>query len=385
MRKTILAVLGILIMVAAFFLMNKLIDSKEKPKPRATKVVKTVFIESVVNKTIPIVIPANGNLTAQRRIELFSEVQGVFKPNRKLFKPGQTYRKGEVLVRLDASEYYASVQSAKSNLYNLITSIMPDLRLDYPDAYPKWQGYLNNFDMGRSTPALPQTTSEQEKFFITGRNIYTTYYNVKNLEERLSKFSIRAPFAGVLTEALVTEGTLVRNGQKLGTFIDPLVYEMEVAIPAAYGNLLKVGETVQLTNLEKTASYSGEVIRVNASVDRTSQTISAFIQAKDPDLKEGMYLEANLVAKQEENAIEISRNLLQPNDQLFYVRNDTILNAITVQPVYFSEKNVVVKGVPNGTKILARPVSGAFQGMLVEVFQEEAPSDLSENRTNASE
>ena len=68
-----------------------------------------------------------------------------------------------------ASEYYASVQSAKSNFYNSITSIMPDLRLDYPQAFPKWQSYLNNLNIDKSLPALPEMTSEKEKYFINNR------------------------------------------------------------------------------------------------------------------------------------------------------------------------------------------------------------------------
>ena len=71
---------------------------------------------------------------------------------------------------------------------------------------------------------------EKENYFITGRGILSGFYNVKNLEQRLSKYRLVAPFSGVLTEALVTEGTLIRSGQKLGEFIDPTVYELEVAI-----------------------------------------------------------------------------------------------------------------------------------------------------------
>ena len=51
---------------------------------------------------------------------------------------------------MDASEYYATVQSAKSSLYNSIAAIMPDLRLDFPDAFQKWQTYLNNFDLNKT-------------------------------------------------------------------------------------------------------------------------------------------------------------------------------------------------------------------------------------------
>lgn len=368
MRKIILSILGILLIVAAYFAANTIIDSKKRLRPRSAKVIKTVFVDTVKNKTIPIQIAANGNLTAKRRLELYAEVQGIFKGGTYLFKPGQKYQRGQALIRIDASEYYASVQSAKSNLYNLVTSIMPDLRLDYPDIYEKWQGYLNTFDMSKATPKLPEVTSEKEKYFITGRNIYTTYYNVKNLEQRLAKYTISAPFNGVLTEALVTEGTLIRQGQKLGEYIDTKVYEMQVAIGKEYGDLLRIGESVELSNLNKTKTFTGKVSRINSSVNQATQTITTFIEVADPSLREGMYLEANLDAKKEENAIEIERGLLQEGDKIFVVR-DSILDIIDVQPVYFSDKKVVLKGVPEETVILSKSVPGAYAGMLIKIYQ----------------
>ena len=382
MRKIILSVVGILLIIGAVFVAKKIVDSSQKPKIKASKVIKTVFVDTVQNKTIPITISANGNLMAKRRLELYSEVQGIFRGGAQLFKAGQKYDRGQTLIRIDASEYYASVQSAKSNLYNLITSIMPDLRLDYPEVFDKWQNYLTNFDLSKSTPPLPETSSEKEKYFITGRNIYSTYYNVKNLEQRLSKYVISAPFSGVLTEALVTEGTLIRPGQKLGEFIETGVYEMEVAVPKEYADLLREGKDVELSDLNNTKNYTGKVSRVNSSIDQSTQTITTFIEIENPDLKEGMYLEANLDAKQEPNAIEIDRGLLQEGDRIFVVR-DSILDMIDVNPIYFSDKKVVLKGVPDGDIILNKPIPGAYAGMLVKVYQDKGAKSSS-STTNMS-
>ncbi|MBU2975475.1 efflux RND transporter periplasmic adaptor subunit [Zobellia sp. B3R18] len=368
-RKILLTVLGVLLIIVSVYAAVSIVNSKRTPRPKPEKVIKTVFVDTVKNGSIPIVIPANGNLSAKQRVELYSEVQGVFRKGNKLFKAGQTYRAGETIIRIDAAEYAASVQSAKSNLYNLITSIMPDLRLDYPEIFPKWQKYLSDFNMGNTTPALPEMTDEKEKYFISGRGILTNYYNVKNLEQRLSKYRISAPFSGILTEALVTEGTLVRSGQKLGEFINTDVYELEVAIGKDYSDLLKVGESVELINLNGTKTYTGKVARINGSVDLASQTIRAYIDVKDENLREGMYLEANLDARQEENAIEIDRGLLLENDQIFVVR-DTILDVVDVKPVYFSDRKVVLKNVPDGLTIVSKPVVGAYAGMLVKVFDE---------------
>jgi multidrug efflux pump subunit AcrA (membrane-fusion protein) len=377
MRKVILSIVGLLFIVGAFMYAQKLIADKKRPKPVPKKVVKTVYTDTITNTTIPIVVPANGNLVAKRRVELYAEVQGVFRGSNKLFRPGQKYRRGEALIRIDAAEYQASVQAAKSNLYNSIAAIMPDLRLDFPEIYQKWQTYLNSFDINKTTPTLPEMTTEKEKYFITGRGIVSSYYNVKNQEQRLVKYTIQAPFSGILTEALVTEGSLVRNGQKLGEFIDDSVYEMEVALSKTYATLLKVGEKVTLNNLENTETFSGTVSRVNGSIDPTTQTITAYIEVRDDKLKEGMYLEAQLNAKDEENAIEISRNLLLESEEIFVVR-DSILDLIDVKPIYFSDKKVVLKNIPDGTVILSKPVPGAYAGMAVKPFGAEDKEDKKE-------
>lgn len=367
MRKAILTILGLLIIALAIFAAKAIVDSNTRQRPKPRKEVKTVFVDTVVNSNVPIVVTANGNLIAQRRLELFSEVQGVLKSNRKLFKAGQQYNRGELLIDMDAAEFYASVQSQKSNLFNQLSAIMPDIRLDFPEFFPKWQAYLSNFDINKSVPALPEMSSEKERFFISGRGIVTTYYNVKNLEQRLAKYRIRAPFTGVLTQASVTEGTLIRAGQKLGEFIDTSRYELPVSVSKEYANLLQVGQQVNLVNLDDNSSYQGKVIRINGNIDVASQTVDAFIEVSGDDLREGLYLEARLDAKEQENAVRIARNLLQEDNQIFVVR-DSVLDLIAVKPVYFDQKTVVLEEVPDGTLLVSKTVPGAYAGMLVKIF-----------------
>ncbi len=365
-RKIILSALGVVLVVAAIFGAKLIIDSNVKEKPPVAKTVKSVFIDTVENTTVPIVVPANGNITALHRMDLYSEVQGIFRYSSKDFRPGQKYKKGQVLLSIDSEEYRATVQSAKSDLYNNITSIMPDLRLDYPEAFEKWETYLENFDMTKPVPPLPETSTSQEQYFITGRGIVSAYYNVKNLEERLAKYAIIAPYDGILTEALVNKGTLIRPGQKLGEFIDPSVYELEVSIAKKFSDVLEVGKSVKLQNLEGTKTYEGTVSRINGKVNQETQSIRVFIKVENPELSEGMYLEAQLDAKEEKDAIEIPRELLVDRSKV-YVVQDSTLNLVEIDPVYFTNNTVVIKGLDNGTKILSANVPGAYSGMLVKI------------------
>lgn len=369
MRKIILAILGILAILSAVYFGNRLVEKNNKPKPIFKKQIKTVFVNNVINKETPIVLTASGTLIAKNKIALFSEVQGILKTAKKAFKPGAKYRKNEILLHINSDAFYASLQSQKSNLYNLITAIMPDIRLDYPAQFKKWEAYLQSFNLNSTTPKLPSFKTDKEKYFISGRGILSAYYNVKNLEVRLSKYKISAPFSGILTESLVSPGSLVRVGQKLGEFIDPSVYEMEVSVRADLADLLKIGNKVSLTNLEKTKTYAGKVVRVNGSVDQVSQTIKVFIDVKHPNLKEGMFLEANLIAKSESESIEVSRKLLVDNKAVYVVEKDSILTLKQIKPVYFGTEKVVIKGLQNNDKILTQSLPGAFNGMIVRVHK----------------
>ncbi|MEM6699184.1 MAG: HlyD family efflux transporter periplasmic adaptor subunit [Bacteroidota bacterium] len=320
---------------------------------------------------------------AKNRVEIFAEVQGVFESSARTFKEGVRYGAGETLIRINSDEHRANLRAQKSNLYNQLILLLPDLRLDYADVFPKWQNYIQSFDMEKNVAPLPEFNTEQEKLFILGKGIQTAYFNVKNMEERLAKYRIRAPFSGILTEALVDRGTLVRAGQKLGEFINPNIYELEVSINNSYADLMKVGKNVEVQNVEKTDSWTGKVTRVNSKVDAASQMISIFIQVSGQGLREGMYLEAEVKAKEEQNTYEIDRKLLVNNQQVFAVK-DTTLQLIDVNPIYYKEGSVVIRGLEDGEIILAKAVPGAYEGMRVQVFGAQKEEEIMNNNQAAS-
>ncbi len=367
MRQFIAALFAILLVVGAVMISKRIIANRKKPEQHYEKIVKTVFTQVVENQDIPLVVSSSGQLQAKHKIDLFSEVQGILEPTGKDFREGMVYRKGEVIFRINHDDFSANLQSQKSKLYTTITNILPDLKFDYPDAFAKWQAYLQQFDINQPIKPLPPTGSEREKFYISGKGIFSQYYSLKNAEVRLSKYVIRAPFYGVVTEANVHTGALIRPGMKLGELINPTVYELEVAVNISMMDLMKIGNTVKLQNLEHTQSFTGKVARINGKVDPNSQTVKVFINVKDPALKEGMYLEALLNAKVAKDVFVVDRKLLNDN-QLFTVR-DSVLKAVVVNPIYFDDQKAYVKGLEDGSIILSKPVPGAYDGMKVKIMR----------------
>ncbi|MEQ8238904.1 MAG: HlyD family efflux transporter periplasmic adaptor subunit [Cyclobacteriaceae bacterium] len=371
LRKILGIVLGISLLFVAFYVAKSLINSNEVPSREVPQVIKTVYSQSVINGEVPIMVKTNGNLISSRKVEIYSEVQGILLESNKPFKSGQSFSKNDVLLRINSREFYTSLLAQRSSLYDRIAAMMPDLKFDYPDAFERWNNYLKAFDLNQNIKPLPESKTDKERFFINGKQIVTTYYNVKNLEERYEKHVIRAPFDGVLAESLVNAGTLIRPGQMLGEFISLQNFELEVAVNSEYLDIMKVGKEVKLTDLSNQKEWTGTVKRVNGRIDQETQTVNVYIAVSGKGLIEGMYMEAKIAAVPQTNALEINRNLLLNEKEIFIVENDELV-VKEISPVHFTENTVIVKGLSNGTNMIIRPVAGGYAGMPVKMV-----SDLS--------
>lgn len=362
-RKIILSILGLLIIFGSYLLSKSIANSNPPPRRQADKLVKEVYYLEVKNSTYKVQIPSNGILEAYQRIKITSRVQGLMQTISPLFKSGQAYKKGQVLAQIESSEFRLNVIAQRASLYNLITSVLPDLELDFSTAYLDWRTYLTNFDVQKEVPPLP-AMEDDVRLFISGRGIISSYYTLQNLEKSLSFYTIIAPFNGVLVATNVTEGSLVRPGQELGDFIAPDDYELKVALPKSYVEKIAVGAMVDLKSIDTQKQYKGRVARINAKVNSETQSVEVFIRVNDSELREGVYMEALIGALEFENVFAVDRGLLNGDQELYLVEeNKLILKKVDV--VHFTESKAIIQGVADGLKIVAQPIIGAYQGMEV--------------------
>ena len=369
--RTIISILiGLALIFVAIKAKDRIVASKKKPQVKEQKQITKIFTQRVQNATIPITINETGNLEALRKVELFAEVQGVLEASNRLFKPGVSYGKGESILTINDDEFVSNLKAQKSILYNLIAQSMPDLRLDYSNVSGKWESYLAKLDFDQPVPDLPEFESEREKFYINSKNIVTTFLNIKNLEERHVKYVIRAPFYATVTEALVYPGTLIRQGQKLGTVISPTVYEMIVSVDESFLPLLKTGRKVRLKSLDGSRSWDAKIARIDPTINTATQGVQVYIQLNGKGLKEGMFLEAEIEANPIESSFELDRKLLIDNSMTYIVQADTlVLMELDVQ--FFKEKTAIITNLDDGTVLLQNPIPGAYEGMVVEAIQSE--------------
>ena len=360
-RKWILFISGFLVIAISFQLSKKIIDSNPPPRKRAENKTKDVYIKKVVNGKYQVQIPSEGILQAYKRIRITSRVQGLMRAINPLFKPGQEYQSGQIIVKIEPAEFLANVISQRATLFNLITSILPDLNLDFPESYKIWNDYLKKFDLQKGVPQLPKM-NDKVKLFVSGRGLISSYYSLLNLEKILSFYTIRAPFSGVLVNANVTEGSLIRPGQELGEFISPGDYELMVALPKSYLSNIEKGAKVKVKSIDTGKDFFGIVSRINSKVNTQTQSVEVFIRIKDKRLKEGMYMQAYIDAITFDNVFAIDRGLINGSQELFIVK-DNKLTLQKVNPIHYTETLAIIEGLLDGQQIIAQPMIGAYSGM----------------------
>ncbi|HIO15444.1 MAG TPA: HlyD family efflux transporter periplasmic adaptor subunit, partial [Flavobacteriales bacterium] len=244
------------------------------------------------------------------------------------------------------------------------------IKVDFPERISVWEEYVRRIDVVNELPQLPETGSDRESYYVVNRGVEASYHVIKGSEERLSKYTIRAPFDGFVANALVRPGSLVRAGQPLGTFVGSGIYEIKTAIQARYLETVSKGdEAVFKDELDRVVAV-GIVDRIAGNVNAQTQSATVFckvepVEGMESVMRDGRYLSGVIRSSVIANSIELSLNLVDSDNKVFIVKDD-LLKKVEIEVVFKSFKSIVVLGLEDGTIILAEPVIGAYEGMAVK-------------------
>lgn len=360
-------VIGLMLLVGAVVTNNYLASLKAEPKkkPELDKTPSVYYVE-VSNDTIENRVEITGRLMARKKIQVTSEVQGVYRGGGKEFKEGVSFAKGEVLMNLEPGELRMNFYAQKSNFLNAISQIIPDLKIDYPEASEEWENYLNDFEMESPISDLPEVQHKQLKLFLTSRNILSQYYSLKAQEITLDKYNIKAPFDGMVTASMVNPGYVVRPGVVLGEFLSPDDFELEAALSVEDAEYVKVGDRVEMAD-EKGAQYVGKVIRKGGQIDVQTQNVKVYVAVQNASLQEGSYLSGAILGESIPSAIELDRRVLV-NGKVYLINEDK-LEPIEVKVQRYTRETAIITGLPEGVKVLDQSLNGAHRGMQVKLVQ----------------
>ncbi|MCF6271465.1 MAG: HlyD family efflux transporter periplasmic adaptor subunit [Melioribacteraceae bacterium] len=370
-RKVIIIVSGISIVLFSFFSMQWLSGMKKMPPRKPAKeVARYVKTEKVEYKNVVTEVEIMGRVTSKTEVSLIAEVRGEIMNGDISFKVGESFNKGDLLVKIDDEIEFYNMKSRKSSFLNSVAGMLPDLKVSLPDNYEEWNSFMESIDIDNDLPDLPELSSTQERVYMASRNILTNYYTIKSAEANFDSYHIYAPFSGTITEVSLEEGAIANPGSKLGKIINTKKLELEVPVEIGSAKWLKVGQNVKVHDSKKTSVWNGIIVRKSQNVNPATQSINVYVSLnstnKNP-LYKGEYLEANFGGIQLFNVMEIPRKAVFNHNEVFIVKDgllakrEILIEKINKDIIYFS-------GLQNGDYIVAQPLINASENTKVEIL-----------------
>lgn len=368
-RRYFTVILAVVIIVGGMVLKNVFAAQKTPPAQKsASESAINVSVMQVQNEELMTEIEVVGKLNSKNRFDVFTEVTGRLIGGSKPFKEGMQFRKGEAILRLDNTDSRLSSYAQKSSFQSAIVQLLADIKLDYPAEYQNWKDYSTSFNPKADLPELPDVKADGLQSLLTARNIYNQYYSLLAQEAQLRKFTIYAPFSGVVSEATVNPNTLVRAGQKVGVFLDPNAFELEVGVPSGAIQYVKVGSEVVLSKTNEKETFKGVVSRIGKNIDPQTQSAKIYINLSAAGLYEGLYLNGTIKGNQTTNGVKLNSNLLMSDNSLYTVQ-DSVIKKVFVEVASISNEQVIVTGLKDGTKLVDKPISGAVAGKPAKIVK----------------
>ena len=372
-RKSFITVLVLVVLFAIAFVLKGMLagmaESHEEKQKEAIKLfVKT---EKVSYSTNTAKIIETGRLSSQQTVDLSAEVQGQILPGDVILKEGTKFQKGDLLIKIFDEEAKNNLKASKSRFMNGIAGILPDIKIDFPESFRKYEDFFNSIKIDKPLPELPTLDSDKEKVFLASRNILNDYFSIKSAEVRLSKYHLYAPFDGTFTAVYLEPGSVANPGSRIASMIrtDKLELEVPVRIEDAYW--VQVGDKVQVSTKDRHLKRSGNVVRKSEFMDPSSQAIIIYVALtsnKNKPLFQGQYLRAEFASKTLENSMEIPRNAVFNKNKVFTVV-DGKLKENQVEILKNMETTVIFSGLPEGVDIVVEPLVNAKEGFYAEIIK----------------
>lgn len=296
-----------------------------------------------------------GQIIGLAQFNVTMKVQGEIDRDNRLLKPGMTFKKNEILVKVDRTEALYNLLSRRSQFINLIAGVLPDISIDLPKEEKKWKNYLEMITPTASLPPLPSINSEREKLLINGRNITAEYYGIKSAESQIENYLYLAPFNGVIVESFVEPGSIITPGTPLFAIAENDQFEVKAPININQVDAFNRAETVHFTDAQGDTLGNGKLLRTSPQINNQTQSVDAYFSidyAGNPVI--GSFVNVTVNSAIQDSTVVLPEIAAQNNR--VQILRDSLIHTQKVTIVGTKQDSVFVKGIKDNEYVILQPV-----------------------------
>ena len=328
---------------------------------------KTVVMElgpndvlSVKNTALQVGLPVSGTLKATQTALVKARVAGELMDL--VVREGDTVQAGQVLARIDPTEYQARWRQAQQQADAAKAQLdIAQKQFDNNEALVR-QGFISQTALQTSLMSL-QGAQASYQAALSGAEV---------ARKALDDATLKAPIGGQISQRLAQPGERLAIDTRVLEIVNLGRFEVEAALPAQDAGAVQTGMRAQLSVEGAAQPVAATVLRVNPSTQVGSRSVLVYLGVPGgPGLRQGAFAQGQLGTRSVQ-ALAVPLGSVRTDKPAPYVQiiDGQQVRHVTVQTGAPSEIDgemwVAVTGVPEGAQVLAASVGTVREGVQVK-------------------
>ncbi|MCG8527367.1 MAG: efflux RND transporter periplasmic adaptor subunit [Opitutales bacterium] len=390
MRKFIISALSIVgVLALSVGVYAGLMATKKKPEKKEAETKHTlVEVFAASYQSISVEVASQGTVLPRTETTLFPEVGGeIIEVSPHLYAGGY-FEEGEILLKIDPSNYEVAVSSAEAQLARAEVTLAQEQALA-EQALKDWVALGNTAEEASSLVLREPQLKEAEA------NVRSAKAALARAERDLSKTEIKAPYEGMVRARMSDLGQVVNQGTSLASifavdFVEvrlPLTAEdiQFLDLPRSFrpSDVREAGPAVELISRfgKIDESWQGTLVRTEGTIDPRTRVLYAVAKVEDPygihseesgsvPMSVGMFVEASIQGKTYDHITVVPRFALRGKNQVLVVDEENLLRRRDVEILRTDPKFAYIsEGIDEGEKICLTALEYVVEGMPVEAVE----------------
>jgi len=379
-RKSLRIALPLLILTVAVTIAAALIKTAPKA-PRRPRIAsaRLVEVERIRFSRRQTIVHGMGVVQPAQEVDLRALVSGEIVSVSPEFIPGGRFRRGEVLLQIDPTDYNLAVRQRASE----VTRARGELTVEMGEQAIARREY----------ELLGEDIAEQDRELVLRQpQLATAQATLASAEAALEqaqlgrqRTTIAAPFNAIVKARQVNLGAQISISDALATLVGTDEYWVAVAVPVNQLKWINIprssseqGSAARVYNEAewgKDVYRLGSVIRVASDLEEQGRMARVLISVRDPlALKEensgkpamlvGTYARVEIEGITLDSVAVIDRNVIRDGDRVWIMNDEDKLEIRPVGILYRGVDDVyVAEGVREGERLVTTDLSAPVQGM----------------------
>lgn len=365
-----------------------------KKRPPASGPAITVDVIDIEAKAFTPQLMSFGMVSARVNSRVIAQVGGRIVAMSEQFRDGGFFKKGDLLLSIEAIDYEIDVEVAKANLAQAQRALAEE-QAQSDQARIDWERLGDDSEPSPLALRKPQLAAAEA-------NVQSVAAQLKRAELNLSRTKIRAPFDGRVLSTAIDLGQVAGTNAVLGDIYATDAIEVRLPIKNSELGLINLPEHYShgantrpakktpvdiISDLAGSEVWRGSLVRTASTIDATSRQLYVVARIDDPfgskaegrfPLKIGQYVTASIAGITQDNAITIPNQAIYQGSYVYVFRDGAVYRQDIAIQWQNGEIAFISDGLNDGDQLVVSPLGQISSGTPVKLLGDTtgaAPAD----------